>query len=236
MQELTPKTEKRIDQEALLQLGDQGGLLRNTFTDYVSTKEELQELKSKTLAAIVDTSPPMTLQLQGHGSRKAFYFSDGKIMTEDQVQSVEDSSLISITSEEVAAALVKRYQNPEITRGIQASRPDLIIWGTCFSYDQIERVDKQARKSGIPSPIFLAQSEAGQYGYSSTYVKYGSQFQEKVLLQSGKKGLVNLGDIMKIDSDRTLDSNPALFVPDEDGEAIQISGIFNEANDERSLV
>ena len=209
---ISPSTKKVVDIEWLDIDPKKDSSLIAMMTKHASTSEDLKKAKQDTLKALTETQPPMTTLFRWHGSREAFYFSDGEVLSEDQVSEWE---AVKITNEEISEALIARYSNPEVLDKISKTRPDVIILWNCFSFDHINKIRQKLTEAWVPHPIFLWPSEYGQYWFSNAYSEYWSEFLERLIFKNDSEGATTIRDIIDWDLDFKLPSNPSLFLPDE---------------------
>jgi hypothetical protein len=172
----------------------------------------LNATKTNLLNKITGTSPPFTFIFDGHGGPSALYFSDGEIPgVTDKTTVVETENTTKITVSELFDAYKKRNLDPE--------NRDIFILPDCFSSNFIRSFLQKCSAENIQKPIFIAESEYGQYAWSDNS-EYGSQFYRNMWKNDYTPATI--GNIMDSDHNNS-NSNPVIYIPDEKNKTKQIS-------------
>lgn len=184
-------------------------------TGLTSNAESIAEAKSAALRKIASSTEPLTVYLDGHGSPDAFALSGHP---NDRGELVAQPSDI-ITVDELAASLTERYR-AELANHQNGLRVSF-IFSACDMQNFARNVADKLSRSGVPLPdVMISASEYGQYGYSVLDNKYGSLFNEMMIVHK------SLGDVMA-HKHEALHSDPSIFVPRPENpkRLMQVSGI-----------
>lgn len=186
------------------------------------TPEMIAAARAETIATITNNLNALTIVFDGHGSRDAFYFSDGQINEGGgDGEIVETDTSVKISAEDFAAALIERYQK-QIESGILTEGESNInlVFSACYMNDLINALSEKLRESGTPLPwLMISAAERGQTSYSDFHDTFGS---------TTNRWIAESGDIRElIEREGELDSNPSIFVPDPSNPSrpMQVSGV-----------
>ena len=153
-------------------------------------------LKQEFLQKIANTKPPFTFIFSGHGEEEALIFKN---------------ALLKITLEEFVAAYKLRYLRfPELNK--QDNNRDILILSCCKSHNFIRNF-YDLLPNDMLKPIFISQTEYGEYGYSDFESEYGDRFLEDTFnLASGN--VTTLGDVFSGELKQDI-SSPTCYIPDD---------------------
>jgi hypothetical protein len=203
-------------------------LVRGTENERI---EKLKQIKNDTLKAIETTPPPFTFIFEGHGGPNYLYLSDGHIGKNKIPEEHEDT--IKISSEEIVAAFQKRHEN---FGSLQKENKDVLIFQDCYNSNFIRRLSSSLVKENMP--VIFGSSEFNQLSLFSLGSEYGALFLSEVMgIRNGLK--TNVGEIIKRQLDDqvievkdvekvekyNINTNPGIYVPDKEGNLIQVSQI-----------
>ena len=176
-----------------------------------------KEAKTKAIETFTKLEPGkngFVFIFDGHGSGESIYLSDGA-PREGGFAVAPDT--VSISAQEFADACLARQKK------FGSDTPDVIILACCMSQDFARDVSARIIAKGGASPIFICQTEQGQYGYSDLGDPYGSAFR-KLLYQEKPKHIKTFADVIDGFNDYyQFDTNPSLFVPGDKKGIRQIS-------------
>ena len=185
------------------------------------TLESLKETKKNVLEKISTTKPPFTFIFDGHGGEDALYFSDGQIpeINNQGPNQKETKNTIKITLEELNSAYVERCKNfPELS-SLDPANKDIFILTSCYNHTFIRNF-YDLLPENMPKPIFIGQSEYGQFGYGD-YSDYGNAFFEKTLNLT-KEGNTTFGDLFEGEF-KNIGSNPSCYIFDNTNTLMQVT-------------
>ena len=185
----------------------------------------MQEIKGEALSRIAETTGPLTILLEGHGTRKGFYFS-GDIDSTSLSGSFGQNR--HITPEEFAGALNARYDR--IQKGIKDGRlpeetahePVIMSYLSCYNSNQMRSMYEHLNP-GVPKPIVIGGSEYGQLMFNNYDSEYHSKFLEGNILQLNGGGPATVGGAVEetLSDDPTYkESNPSIYIGDPDNPGI----------------
>jgi hypothetical protein len=185
-----------------------------------NTLKSLKETKQKILTSIINTPPPFTFIFSGHGSPNALYLSDGGIDgVTNKSEIKETEKTIKITVKDLFQSYKKRQEkygkmNTPTTR-------DIFINGGCYNSNFMRNFYLLCDKEEVSKPIFLGESEYGQYGVTEYESKYNNNFYNQIFDNNKTKKAI-LGNIIKNDASNK-NSNPSFYIPDDKNRTMQIS-------------
>ena len=182
-----------------------------------ANNESIRQTKQATLEQVRTAKSPFTLVLDGHGSKNAFYFSDGQIpgVTNEVVDTAQS---VKITVDELFAA----YQEGVARRsGSKTFEPDIIISHACFASNFLRDFLARCTDAGIPQPVFLAPAEYGQYGVSKASMDTNTALFD-ALLSGGSASPATMETVWTLGGQRG-DTNLSLYVPGSNGAPLQLS-------------
>ena len=187
---------------------------------------QLEAVKRDALKSIVELPSPLTLIFSGHGGPDALYLSDGFIGSDDAP--VEYQTTVKLTPEDLAGAFQRRAER----LGAEEPPPAVILDG-CYNANFTRRF--AAALGETPAPVVVGASEFNQYSLFN--FNYGSTFLSDVVGANPQNPAArsNLGSVIErqlmeqevgepddTGKRSTLNTNPGIYVPDEDGGLIQI--------------
>lgn len=176
----------------------------------------LEESKRNALDKISEVNTPFTFVFNGHGEN-ALYLSDGQIPgITDSNEIIETKKTIKITSDELFEAYKKRPLSPNMKPG----EKDIFILSSCFNASFIRNFYQKCDEENIPKPIFIGESEFGQFSYSERDSIYNNNFFEGIFPTSQEPA--KLGNIIMHDRENQ-NSNPSFYIPDDQNRTMQIS-------------
>lgn len=183
--------------------------------------EEVKKAKEESLKAIIETQPPMTFIFDGHGSKDAFYFSDGQLIDDATKQPVvETEKTVKVTVDEFADALLKRASK----FGGQSLAKDIFIFTQCYNHNFIRKVNEVLRSKGVSCPIMIGESEYNVSSLSDMQSKYENNFYDEVLkLDQLSTTFEDLFNSANHDFNNYADSNFTIYIPDEKGLPMQVA-------------
>ncbi len=163
-------------------------------------------IREKFLDLLENTTSPLTFIFVGHGSKYGMHLSGGDFIS---------------YAEFYRAYLNRRKKQMETGAG--AEDLDIFITKGCHGADFVRNFMAYAKHGnkfrGIPIPIFISESEYGQYAYSEGG-KYGDIFFENMFPENGEKA--RLKNIIDKDPENPH-SNPSIYIPAGSGEIKQLS-------------
>lgn len=181
--------------------------------------ESLKQTKVAIIEAVKTTQPPFTFVFQGHGGPDALYLSDGKTNQEAQNQGdkiIETENTVKITVHELFEAYKIRKKKFQSNKS-----QDIFIDAGCYNSNFIRNFYILCEKEGIQKPIFIGESEYGQYGYSEYISRYGDSFFDG-MFDNNDEQRATIGNIMDND-DTNPNSNPSIYIPSDTNQTIQLS-------------
>ncbi len=189
----------------------QGGKVTPFEAKKNATNKEVDDVKKRVLEEVATAPEPYRFVGDGHGSSDGIYLNQGQ-MKNGKI--VEGGVFIKPT--ELATAYKARTEK----YGPEAVKTNIVMLTTCHNYNFMLNFYSELKKIGSAMPLGIANSEYGQFAYSNFSNKYQSDFFNKILGVNKEKS--TFGQAWAND-DALNDSNPSFFVPDDDGDIMQIS-------------
>ncbi len=228
-----------------------GSIIENVAPTPREKNNNLIQKKSELLSAIATTPPPFTFVFDGHGGPDAIYLSDGTLG--ENLTPEEINSTIKITSNEFANALKQRTENFPANPNREN---DLFVLQNCYNSNFVRAVTNEISNT---NSIFIGASEYNQLSLIALPSPEGSLFLTQVVagkdaepinekpMQSNINGIIDrqfnqLEQVEPFTEQGTepqieiLNTNPSIYVPNESGETIQISGVLGELSRARGIV
>ena len=189
---------KRIEADGGKMCGDSAVSWKKGLTGKSIGKEFLDLLEN--------TASPLTFIFHGHGSKYGMHLSGGDF----------------ISYAEFYRAYFNRRKK-QMETGAGAEDLDIFIAKGCFGANFVRNFMTYAKHGnefrGIPIPIFISESEYGQYAYSEGG-NYVDTFFENMFPENGEKA--RLKNIIDKDPENPY-SNPSIYIPAGSGEIKQLS-------------
>ena len=161
--------------------------------------------KRQTMDMILNSTRPLTVYFDGHGSEEAFYFASGERTASGVVDSSADRK---ITAPELADALAVRFAKQQKAQPQLRQSNIILVFSACLQQNLVRSLAVELKKLNVPLPeVMMTASEFGQNGYSDINKGAGSKFNDLV----AKSRTIN--EILKNQFMHLYDANPSIFAP-----------------------
>jgi hypothetical protein len=169
-------------------------------------RAQFEAFKKSVIDHLVSAPPGRTFIFDGHGSDDSFAFSGG----EDILSTVdEENRPYRLNAEEVAQALLQRYENNSDRLDLMSQ--DIFLFDSCSSGTFIKEVSRKLGSKNIF--IFISSSEYFLPSFSDPEALTGTAFMDKILSSGQETGPVFLRDILDKDRQSAGDSSSTILVP-----------------------
>jgi len=165
------------------------------------------------LDKISATEPPLTFVFDGHGSDDGIFLQDGQI--DGKISAADEENLIKISVDD----LFENYR----TRKFDPKNPDIFLFSSCFNSTFIRKFYELCENENVQKPIFLGESEFGQFAFSENN-SFNNNFFEQIFKydENSKSYSATIGNAISADNFNEQ-SNPTILFPDEKNRTRQLS-------------
>jgi len=211
---LTGLERDRFGKDGLVSRIEQDGGKCELVKSGKEDEDSLKDVRDETLERIITTPPPFTFVFDGHGSEDSLYFYRGQVEG-SKVKDADGFGKITVDD------LFETYRLRQInfpTDSSDIESRDVFITAACFSATFLRSFYEKCDEFNIQKPIFVSSVEYGREGMSKES-DLGTDF--FYTLFDGPNGHASMRNVFINDSVQVY-SNPSVFVPDDDGNTMQL--------------
>jgi len=203
----------------------QGGKVEKILAPLDNQLESIEKIKDKIIKSIKEAEPPFTFLFNGHGLEEALTLYSSEDVDPESLkgkQAEKIKNAINVFLLDLKKALEYRQEkfghlmkDPE--------KKDIFINFSCMSSNFARNILEAFEESEIDA-IFLGEAEYGQYGFT----EYRSQYNEELLNLLLDGELASLLDYFFRYDSLNSNSNPVVYIKDEDNKVMQLSSFVGK--------